>query len=30
MNIEKNYAEIFEEMVQGTQDYILGNGLRAV
>ena len=30
MNIEKNYAEIFEEMVQGTQDYILGNGLRAM
>ena len=25
-----NYAEIFEEMVQGTQDYILGNGLRAM
>ena len=30
MNIEKNYAEIFEELVQGTQDYILGNGLRAM
>ena len=30
MNIEKNYAEIFEEMVQGTQDYILGNGLRVM
>ena len=30
MDIEKNYAEIFEEMVQGTQDYIVGNNLRAM
>ena len=30
MDIEKNYAEIFEELVQGTQDYIVGNGLRAM
>ena len=28
--MEENYAEIFEELVQGTQDYILGNGLRAM
>ena len=25
-----DYAEIFEKLVQGTQDYILGNRLRAV
>lgn len=30
MDIEKNYAEIFEELVQGTQDYIVGNNLRAI
>lgn len=30
MNIEKNYAKIFEELVRGTQDYIVGNGLRAM
>ena len=28
--MEKNYAEIFEELVQGTQDYIVGNNLRAM
>ena len=28
--MKKNYAEIFEELVQGTQDYIVGNGLRAM
>ena len=28
--MEKNYAEIFEKLVQGTQDYIVGNNLRAM
>ena len=25
-----DYAEIFEKLVQGTQEYITGNGLRAI
>ena len=28
--MEKNYAEIFEELVQGTQDYIVGNNLNCM
>lgn len=28
--MEKNYAEIFEKLVQGTQNYIVGNNLRAM
>lgn len=28
--MEKNYAEIFENLVQGTQDYIVGNNLNCM
>ena len=28
--MEKNYAEIFEKLVQGTQDYIVGNNLNCM